>query len=61
MKVLILYDTVARAKPKKLGFQIAMPPLVTYVEGKMNQMELKQGELEKTKNWTQEATKTLSK
>jgi hypothetical protein len=38
-----------------------MPPLVTYVEGKMNQMELKQGELEKTKNWAQEATKTLSK
>jgi hypothetical protein len=48
-------------KLKKLGFQIAMPPLITYVEGKMNQMQLKQGESEKTRNWAQEATKTLSK
>jgi menaquinone-dependent protoporphyrinogen IX oxidase len=48
-------------KLKKLGFQIVMPRLVTYVEGKMNQMQLKEGELEKTKNWAQEATKTLSK
>lgn len=48
-------------KLKKLGFQIIAPPLVTYVEGKMNQMQLKEGELEKTRNWAQEASKTLSK
>jgi hypothetical protein len=44
-----------------LGFEIITPPLVTYVEGRMNQSQLKEGELEKTKNWAQEVAKTLSK
>jgi len=37
------------------------PPLVTYVEGKIENIQLKSGELEKTENWAQEVAKTLSK
>jgi flavodoxin len=48
-------------KLKKLGFEVIAPPLVAYVEGKMNAMQLKAGELEKTKNWAQEVAKALSK
>jgi len=36
-------------------------PLVTYVEGKMDEMQLKGGELEKAKSWAQEVAKALSK
>jgi hypothetical protein len=31
------------------------------VEGKMNEMQLKDGELEKAKNWAQEVAKAISK
>ena len=48
-------------KLKKLGFKIVMPPLVTYVEGKMNEYHLKQGELEKAKNWGQTVAEVLPK
>lgn len=48
-------------KLKKLGFKIIAPPLITYVEGKINQMQLIDGELEKTKNWAQELAKTIQK
>jgi flavorubredoxin len=48
-------------KINKLGFKVISPPLVSYVEGKMNAMQLKAGELEKIKSWTQEVAKTLSK
>ncbi|MGD0028110.1 MAG: flavodoxin domain-containing protein [Candidatus Bathyarchaeia archaeon] len=48
-------------KLKKLGFQIITPPLVTYVTGKTNEQQLKEGEPEKTRNWAQEIAKTLSK
>jgi flavodoxin len=48
-------------KLKKLGFKIVMPPLVTYVEGKMNEYNLKEGELEKAKNWAQTVAEVLSK
>ena len=47
-------------KLKNLGFEIITSPLVAYVEGKMNEMHLKEGELEKTRNWVQEVAKTLS-
>ena len=47
-------------KLKKLGFEVIAPPLLAYVEGKMNAMQLKAGELEKTKNWAQEVAKALS-
>jgi flavodoxin len=46
---------------EKLGFKMIAAPLVAYVEGKMNQYRLKDGELEKAKNWAQEVAKTLSK
>lgn len=46
-------------KLKKLGFKIVAPPLVAYVEGEINQMQLKDGELEKTKNWAQEVAKAI--
>ena len=41
-------------KLEKLGFKIVMSPLVTYVEGKMNEMNLKQGELEKAKKYAED-------
>ena len=47
-------------KLKKLGFEVIAPPLVAYVEGKMNAMQLKAGELEKTKNWAEEVAKAVS-
>jgi flavodoxin len=46
-------------KLKKLGFKIAMQPLVTYVEGKMPEMNLKQGELEKAKKYAEDLAKIL--
>jgi len=48
-------------KLKNLGFEIIMPPLVAYVEGKMNEMQLKEGELDKARNWAREVAKSLSK
>jgi flavodoxin len=49
------------SKLRKLGFDIVSPSLMAYVEGKMNQMQLKEGELEKAKNWAQEVAKAFSK
>jgi len=48
-------------KIKKLGLEVIAPPLVVYVEGKMNEMQPKAGELEKAKNWAQEVANALSK
>ena len=48
-------------KLKNLGFEIIAPPLVAYVEGKTNEMQLKEGELEKARNWAREVAKSLSK
>ena len=48
-------------KIKKLGFEVITSPLMVYVEGKMNEMQPKEGELEKAKNWAQEIAKALSK
>jgi hypothetical protein len=36
-----------------------MPSLVTYVEGKMNEMQLKDGELEKAKKYAEDLVKAL--
>ncbi|MEM3668796.1 MAG: hypothetical protein QXU38_03280, partial [Candidatus Bathyarchaeia archaeon] len=46
-------------KLKKLGFRLITAPLIAYVEGKMNQMRLKEGELEKAKKWAQAVAETL--
>jgi flavodoxin len=53
-------------KLEKLGFKIVTPSLVTYVQSKKNaegrnEMQLKEGELEKTKNWAEEVTKAFPK
>jgi flavodoxin len=49
------------SKLAKLGFEIVSLSFRAYVEGKMNSMQLKEGELEKAKNWAQEVAKALSK
>ncbi len=46
---------------KDLGFKIASPPLISYVESENKLYKLKEGELEKAKNWGRELAKTLSK
>jgi flavodoxin len=46
-------------KLKKLGFKIVTPPLVTYVEGKMNEVRLKDGELEKAKKYAEDLASKL--
>ena len=46
-------------KLEKLGFKIVMPPLVTYVEGKMEEIRLKEGELEKAKKYAEDLANKL--
>jgi len=48
-------------KLEKLGFKIIMPPLVTYVEGKMEEIHLKDGELEKAKKYAEDLANKLQK
>lgn len=48
-------------KLETLGFRIVVPPLVAYVEGKMNEMTLKEGELEKTKKYAEDLAAALQK
>jgi flavodoxin len=48
-------------KLKKLGYRMIAPLLVAYVAGQMNNMQLKEGELEKAKNWAQEVANAFSK
>jgi flavodoxin len=44
---------------KKLGFRIVMAPLVAYVEGKIEVVQLKTGELEKTRKYAEDLAKSL--
>lgn len=44
-----------------LGFGIASPALISYVEGENKLYKLKEGELEKAKAWGQDLVKRLSK
>jgi flavodoxin len=51
-------------KLEKLGFKIVMPSLVTYVQGKKdaegkNEIQLKDGELEKAKKYAEDLTNQL--
>jgi flavodoxin len=48
-------------KLEKLGFKIIMPPLVTYVEGKTEEVHLKNGELEKAKKYAEDLATRLYK
>jgi flavorubredoxin len=45
---------------QKLGFKIIMPPLVTYVEGKMDIVHLKEGELEKIRKYAEDLASKLN-
>jgi flavodoxin len=47
-------------KLQKLGLKIIMPPLVTYVEGKMDEVHLKDGEIEKTRKYAEDLANKLS-
>jgi flavodoxin len=47
-------------KLQKLGLKIIMPPLVTYVEGKMDEVHLKDGEIEKTRKYAEGLANKLS-
>jgi flavodoxin len=46
-------------KLKDLGFKLITAPLIAYVEGKGNEWRLKEGELEKAKNWAKTFAETL--
>jgi len=46
-------------KLEKLAFRIVMPPLVTYIEGEMNEVLLKEGELEKAKKYAEDLADKL--
>jgi len=46
-------------KLERLGFKIVMPPLVAYVEGKKGEVQLKEGELDKTRKYTEDLAKTF--
>lgn len=46
-------------KLKDLGFKSITAPLIAYVEGKGNEWRLKEGELEKAKNWTKTVSEAL--
>ena len=45
---------------EKLGFKIIMPPLVTYVENKTEEIHLKDGEIEKTRKYAEDLANKLS-
>jgi hypothetical protein len=47
-------------KLKKLSFGIVMPPLVAYVEGKIEVVQLKTEELEKTRKYAEDLAKTFN-
>jgi len=47
-------------KLENLGFKIIMPPLVTYVEGKTEEVHLKDGEIEKAKKYAGDLANKLS-
>jgi flavodoxin len=46
-------------KLEKIGFKMVTPPLAAYVEGEMNEMQLKEGELEKTKKYAEDLARAL--
>jgi flavodoxin len=46
-------------KLKDLGFKLITAPLIAYVEGGRNEWRLKEGELEKAKNWAKTLAEAL--
>ena len=49
------------SKLNELGFKLASPPLIAYVEGKTDRYQMKEGELDKAKVWAEDLAKTLLK
>ncbi|MDH5375849.1 MAG: flavodoxin family protein [Candidatus Bathyarchaeota archaeon] len=47
------------SKLKDLGFKLVTAPLIAYVEGKMIEMHLKEGELEKAKKYAEDLANKL--
>ena len=47
-------------KLENLGYKIIMPPLVAYVEGKTEDVHLKDGEIEKAKKYAEDLASKLS-
>jgi len=48
-------------KLRSLGFKLITAPLIGYVKGKGNEWHLKDGELEKARNWARNLAETLLK
>ena len=49
------------SKLNELGFKLISPPLISYVEGKTDRYQLKEGEVEKAKAWAIQLAKALAK
>ena len=49
------------ARLGELGFKLISPPLISYVEGKTDQYQMKEGELEKARVWAVDLAKSLPK
>jgi flavodoxin len=49
------------AKLGELGFKLISPPLISYVEGKTDHYQMKEGEMEKARVWATELAKSLPK
>ena len=49
------------AKLSELGFKLVSPPLISYVEGKTDRYQMKDGEAEKAKAWAADLVKGLPK
>jgi flavodoxin len=49
------------SKLNELGFKLVSPPLISYVEGKTDRYQMKDGELDKAKVWAVDLAKTLLK
>jgi flavodoxin len=49
------------SKLNELGFKLVSPPLISYVEGKTDRYQMKEGELDKAKVWATDLAKTILK
>jgi flavorubredoxin len=48
-------------KLNELGFKLVSPPLISYVEGKTDRYQMKEGELDKARVWAIDVAKVLLK
>jgi flavodoxin len=45
----------------ELGFKLISPPLISYVEGKTDRYQMKEGELDKARTWATDLARSLPK